>query len=280
MSDLYLREVFDSFQQLSQLQLVNQWKVWRDAGKTYYRSIGEAGFRSYSQFEEDGIILYIMTMLGINNGVCVEIACGTGHECMSANLVINHGFQGFLFDGSSRNVDAAKAFFTAKKDLIAMQPSIRAAWLTRENINYHLMASGCPKDIDLLTIDVDGVDYWLWDALEYTAPKVCCFETHDWIPSHLSLTIPYSPDYQMLDSVHPGFRSVSLLAMTRLSCKKGYTLIGSHRHGFNVFFIRNDLLEPFFEPVAIESIHSNPATRRNQSQMWPQLSHYPWVTIE
>jgi len=279
MTEIFTREIFDSFQQLGQLQVVNQWKTWRDAGHSPYRRIADAGFRCYSQFEEDGIILYILTMLGINAGVCVEISCGTGHECMSANLVINHGFQAFLFDGCTNNISAAKSFFGSKKDLIALQPSIHKAWMTRENINHHLMASCCPCDVDLLSMDVDGNDYWLWEAIDYISPKICCFETHDWIPSNLSLTIPYRPDFSMLDSPHSGFRSVSLLAMNRLSKRKGYTLIGAHRHGFNVFYLRNDLMNSFFGEVAVESIHNNAATRRNQTEMWPQIAKYPWVTI-
>ena len=280
MNDYFHNEALDSFYQLAQLPIVNQWKEWRTLGHTHYKSIQEAGFRCYSQFEEDGIILYLMTMLGIENGICVEICCGDGRECMSTNLILNHGFQGFLFDGSRENVNYARTFFHLKKDNMAMTPVIRKAWITAENVNDHILAAGSPTEIDFLSLDVDGMDYWIWEAINCISPKICCFETHDWIPSQLSLTVPYQSNFDMNKSIEPGFRSVSLKAMQILSKKKGYTLLGAHRHGFNVFFIRNDLILPFHNEVSPEEIHNNPGTIRNQRTHWPLLKHLPWHFIE
>lgn len=67
--------------------------------------------------------------------------------------------------------------------------------------------------------------------------------------------------------------------MTKLSEEKGYQLIGSHRHGFNAFFIRRDLRPDFIKTVSPEYIHNNPATQRNQANEWPKLKHYPWEKV-
>jgi hypothetical protein len=69
-----------------------------------FDDIKDAGFRCYSQFEEDGIILYLLTCIGKKTRSVVEIGCGNGSECMSANLIINHGYKGYLFDGDDNNV--------------------------------------------------------------------------------------------------------------------------------------------------------------------------------
>ena len=66
-------------------------------------SFREVGFKAYSQFEEDGILLYIFSIIGVSNKKVVEICVGDGTECMAANLLINHGWEGLLFDGSEEN---------------------------------------------------------------------------------------------------------------------------------------------------------------------------------
>jgi len=263
--------------QLQQRILVNQWKSWKFKGITPYNTIQEAGFRCYSQFEEDGIILYLMTMLGINNGTVVEICCGPGHECMAANLIVNHGFKGYLFDGDSLNVFRARSFFDAHKDCLLVKPNILKKWITVDNVNMLLKEIGCPREIDFFSLDIDGNDYWIWDAIDWIKPKVCCFETQNIIPSDMSLTIPYDPAFNCWTSQNPDFRSVSLLAMVKLSEKKGYTLIGSHRHGFNVFFLRNDLLCKHFGGISISDVHCNYWTKYSQKYRWPLVKNMPWV---
>jgi hypothetical protein len=269
----------ESINQQLQLSVVNQWKQWRETEASVYKNINEAGFRCYSQFEEDGIILYMLTMLGISNGTVVEMCCGGGDECMSTNLILNHGFKGYLFDGSVDNIIRAKNFFAKKKDCLLVRPEIQQAWITADNVNNLLDDIGAPEDVDFLSLDIDGNDYWIWKAIEKIKPKICCFETHDIIPSDKSLTIPYDPDFYCWTSKEPEFRSVSLLAMKKLSEEKGYTLVGSHKHGFNVFFVRNDLVDPVFKEVEIDMIHNNEWTRFGQESRWPAVKDLGWVEV-
>lgn len=269
----------DSLNQQLQLQLKNQWIQWREAACSPYKSIKEAGFRCYSQFEEDGIILYLATMLGISNGTVLEICCGHGRECMATNLILNHGFKGYLFDGSAENISSAHKFFSGKHDCLLIKPELRHAWITKDNVSHLISEIECPSDVDFLSLDIDGNDYWIWEAINTIMPKFCCFETHNVIPSGLSLTIPYDPGFSYLDSDFPDFRSASLLAMVKLSKSKGYRLIGAHRHGFNVFFMRNDLGIDCFPEVSIDEVHANEWTRISQSNRWPAVSSCNWVEV-
>lgn len=269
----------DSLFQQQQLILVNQWKEWRSKELSPLKSIQEAGFRCYSQFEEDGIILYLMTLLGVANGTAVEICCGDGTECMASNLIINHGYKGYLFDGSRVNVHRAREFFKSKKDCLLFQPEIRQRWITAENINNLLHEIGCPKDVDFLSLDLDGNDYWVWKAIDYVRPKVCCFETSNVIPTNLSLTIPYDPKFFCWTQENPEFRSVSLLAMVNISREKGYRLVGSHRHGFNVFFVREDLLSSLIQETTLEKVHFNEWTTYSQKHRWESVKGFPWVEV-
>ncbi|MBD2148872.1 hypothetical protein H6F44_01835 [Pseudanabaena sp. FACHB-1277] len=241
----------------------------------------EIGFKAYSQVEEDGILLYIFSLIGAANKKVVEICAGNGQECMAANLIINHGWQGYLFDGSENNVKSGQSFFANHKQTFLMPPTFNQAWFTAENVNQILLDSGANGEVDLLSLDIDGMDYWVWKAVECIQPRVCVFETHNVIPSHLSLTAKYDPDFYYLNQPieHQDYRSASLLAMVNLSKSKGYRLIGSHRHGFNCFFMRNDIGQKYFPEVSVESCHDNPYTKLAQESRWNRVKSLDWQEV-
>jgi hypothetical protein len=246
-----------------------------------YEQISSAGFRCYSQFEEDGIILYVLSCIGMNTRKVVEMCIGDGRECMATNLVLNHGFMGFLFDGDSQSIEIDNKFFRSKKDCLLLPPYLRAAWITKENVNELLMEAGAVGEVDLLSLDIDGNDYYVWEAISIINPRLCVFETHNVIPSDLSLTIPYKADFNSWDKNghEQDFRSVSLLAMKKISEKKGYRLIGGHKHGFNVFFLRNDIGQDLFPEVSIDSVHDNLYTKISMKERWPYVKDMPWVEV-
>ena len=266
-------------QQLQQV-LINQHKANLRQGEKSYEDISQAGFRCYSQFEEDGIILYVLSMIGMETKKVVEICIGNGEECMATNLVLNHGYQGFLFDGSENNVEHANRFFKSKKDCLT-PPSVEAAWITKDNVNDLLRNIGAQGEVDLLSLDIDGNDYYIWEAINEINPRLCVFETHNIVPGDLSITIPYEENFnwKAKEGAERDFRSVSLLAMKKLSERKGYRLIGAHKHGFNVFFLRNDIAQDIFPEVSIDHVHNNLWTKIGQQQRWPLVKDKPWIKV-
>jgi hypothetical protein len=271
----------DSINQQLQKVLANQYQINLRQGKKSYEDISQAGFRCYSQFEEDGIILYVLSIIGMKTKKVVEICIGNGEECMATNLILNHGYQAFLFDGSEQNIKHANRFFKSKKDCLLGPPSIQRAWVTRDNVNDLLRNIGARGEVDLLSLDIDGNDYYIWEAINEINPRLCVFETHDVVPADFSLTIPYEEDFNWKSKVGADreFRSVSLLAMKKLSERKGYRLIGSHKAGFNVFFLRNDIAQDLFPEVSIEHVHNNYWTKARQEQIWPLIKDKPWVKV-
>jgi len=245
-----------------------------------FDEIGEAGFRCNSQFEEDGIILYILAAIGMKTRSVVEMCCGNGSECMATNLILNHGYKGYLFEGGDKNFAAAQGFFRTRKDCLLNQPELRKAWITRDNVNDLLRDAGASGEVDVFSLDMDGNDYWIWEAVDEINPRLCVFEIHNLIPGDLSLTVPYSDgfDYLSGEGDRQWFRSVSLEAMRKLSAKKGYRLIGSHKHGFNVFFLRNDIAPNIFPEVSIESVQQARWTRE-QEKLWPRIKDMGWVEV-
>jgi hypothetical protein len=269
----------DSINQQMQRSITTQYALCRANKSVPYQNIQDAGFRVHSQFEEDGIILYVLSMVGFKTRRVVEICAGNGEECMATNLILNHGFEGFLFDGDITSVDHAKAFFHNKRDCLLQAPVIRQAWITAEDINATLEQAGCIGEIDLLSLDIDGNDYWIWKAINIIQPRLIVAETHNFAPSDRSITIPYRSDFDYRKAPAEDFRGVSLLAMTRLCNQRGYRLIGAHRRGFNAFFLRNDTGLDVFPEVSIKSVHDNPFTRRAQANGWPPIKDMPWVEI-
>jgi len=244
-------------------------------------NFGQVGFKVYSQFEEDGILLYIFSLIGTTNKKVVEICVADGKECMATNLIINHGWQGYLFDGSANNVKLGQKFFLGHKQTFLMLPTFKQAWFTAENVNQILTEAEAIGEVDLLSLDIDGMDYWIWQAIECIQPRVCVFETNNFIPSNLSLTAKYDPNFYYLNQPKEQhlYRSVSLLAMAKLSQAKGYRLIGCHRYGFNCFFMRNDIGQNYFPEVSVESCHNNTFSKNLQIYQWPVVKDFDWQEV-
>jgi hypothetical protein len=271
----------ESCNQLMQRSIVNQYMLCKLNKTRPYQKIGDAGFRVHSQFEEDGIILYVLSMIGFKTKRVVEMCCGGGNECMATNLVLNHGFDGYLFDGSAENIHHAQTFFASKPDCVLYPPVLTEAWITTHNVNDLLTKSGCAGEVDLFSLDVDGNDYWIWNAIDAINPRLLLFETHNVIPADKSLTIKYQPDFDCWSNplAAQDYRGASLLAIQKLCKRRGYRMIGGHRHGFNVFFLREDEGIEFFPEVSIQEVQDNHWTRWSQANRWPQVKDMPWQEV-
>jgi hypothetical protein len=210
-------------------------------------SLADIQFRSYSQNGEDGILLYIFSLIGSTNKTVVEMCAGSGIECNSANLILNHRWVGFLFDGNEHNIQAGKAFYEQHKDTNWLRPELVHAWITAENVNELILDNGVAGEIDLLSLDLDGVDYWIWKAIDCIRPRVVVVE-YNWLwGAEKAVTIPYTTDFINKDpsGAEGGdewiYFGASLPAFVKLAREKGYRLIGCESWGFNAFFIRNDV---------------------------------------
>jgi len=118
------------------------------------------------------------------------------------------------------------------------------AFITRNNIN-SLLNEHCPKNIDLLVIDIDGNDYWIWDAIEGYFPKIVVCEFNSIFGANLALTVPYKEDfYRTREHFSNLYFGASLKALEILANKKGYDLVYVNNHGNDAFFVKTDI-NPF-----------------------------------
>jgi hypothetical protein len=192
------------------------------------------------------------------------MCAGIGRECNSANLIVNHGWHGLLFDGDDRNIAIGEQFYSTHPDTFSLPPSMIKAWITADNVNQLIEENGSSGEIDLFSLDVDGVDYWVWDALDVISPRVVVLEIQAAWMCQRSVTVPYDPGFvaswifvDEASGAKAQYGGASLPAFIKLARKKGYRLVGSNRTGFNVFFMRNDVGVEHFPEIDPESCFSN-----------------------
>jgi hypothetical protein len=267
--------VLRSNEAAAQKALMQSYRLLAAQERVQLPPLADVGFRKYSQFEEDGILLYIFSLIAPLNRKCVEICAGNGRECMATNLILNHGWWGYLFDGNEANVRSGNRFFANSKDTFLHPPVFRKAWITAENVNQELEASGVTGPVDLLSLDIDGMDYWVWKAIDVIQPQVFVCETHNAAPIGKSVTVPYDPAF-VCDS--ETYRGVTLEAMCKLGREKGYRLVGTHRYGFNAFFIKNGVGDEFFPEVSAASCLSDPFSELRRRD-WAEVENRPWQEV-
>lgn len=197
----------------------------------------EFEFGCYSQNTEDGILLLLFRMVGVTNRRVIEIAGGVGWENNAINLVVNFGFDALIFDGDAGNSRCAHNFIHQHTD-IRDRVKWSSDFVTRDNLNAMISRkTGWTGDIDLFSLDIDGVDYWIWDALMVVRPRVVVVETQELWGAFESKTRPYNPRHVSPEIPAMG---ASLAAFTYLAKRRGYRLIGCMKLGFNAFFVRED----------------------------------------
>ena len=125
-----------------------------------------------------------------------------------------------------------------KKSDAGRPPQLATARITAENINDLVATRGFAGDIDLLCLDLDGNDYWIWKALTVVRPRVVVLEFSGGCGPDVAAAMSYKPDYQLDYNVAPYHCGASLAAFVKPGRATGYRLVGMQRLGFNAFFIR------------------------------------------
>jgi hypothetical protein len=216
------------------------------------RRLPPFGFRVYSQNDEDGIIQEIFARIGVTSRTFVEFGVEGGLENNTLKLLLE-GWSGLWLEGSERYVRQIERTFA---DVVADgRLQVRHAFIMRENIN-QLIGECRTGEIDLLSIDVDGNDVHLLEALDVINPRVVVIEYNAKFPPPLSIAPVYDPDHRWTGTDYMG---ASLAAVAKIAERKGFALVGCNIVGANAFLVRQDLLgDKFCAPYTAEN-HYQPA---------------------
>lgn len=188
------------------------------------------GYRS--QNEEDGLLLALFKRIGTTDRRCVEIGCGLNGG-NSGFLVGECGWSGLMVDADRHKIETIKIRY-AGHAVIANKHRV-----TRENINTIVEMHGFAGPLDFLSLDIDGNDYWVWEALTACSPRVVALEFNWLFGPERSVSIPYDPEFRLDRVPTRAYRGASLSALTHLAQRKGYRLVASER--VNAFYMRNDV---------------------------------------
>jgi hypothetical protein len=135
---------------------------------------------------------------------------------------------------------------------------------------------GLAGEVDLVSIDLDGNDYWIWDALTVIQPRVVIIETH--IEFGLrSIVVPYDKDY-FFPGKHPDYHGASPVAMAKLANVKGYRLVGANLYGFNTIYVRRGIGEDLLPEVTVESILAHPRNKE-RSILFEPIKDWQYIEM-
>ena len=210
-------------------------------------------FHLWSQNEEDGITLALFKLIGAIHRTFVELGAGVnGGNCgMLAEVC---GWRGLLVDGS----DARAAKLSTRFGRFGVETA--GAWITAEGVNELIEGYGLEGEIDLLSLDIDGSDYWVWKAIDVVSPRLVIVEFNPAFGVQRAVTVQYDPafDRERFKLVTPHFYGASLAAFTQLGAQKGYRLVVVEPRGANAYFLRDDVAADSIPEVPVRRAHPSP----------------------
>lgn len=211
------------------------------------------GFKVYSQHDEDGITEEIFNRIGTTNKFFVEFGAGDGLENGTLYCLLK-AWSGLWIEGSAVSMDAIE---TAFKEFIASKRlKVHYSFITAENIEQIFTEMEVPEEFDLLSIDIDNNDYWVWQAIQKYRPRVVAIEYNASFKQTVACVVPYRPT-SIWD--HTNYFGASLKALELLGRRKGYCLVGCNYTGVTAFFVREDLIGSHFaEPFTAENHYEPP----------------------
>jgi hypothetical protein len=198
-------------------------------------ALSDVSFDVFTYHGEDGIIFYLLQQLKSVPSTFVDIGAGDGIKSNCANLAVHYGWTGIFIDQNKKQLAIGKSFYKKvgsknNKHIQFINEEIRV-----DNVNQVIEQAGINGPVGLLSIDIDGNDYWIWKAIEIIQPRIIVIEAKVEF-GYQDIIVPYSPDnHHAVDKLYNG---ASVEALRKLGIKKGYKLAGSNLYGYNLFFIK------------------------------------------
>lgn len=201
--------------------------------------LNEYEFQVYSQWGDDGIIQYLINNIEISNKTFIEFGVENYLEANTRFLLINNNWTGLVLDGSLENINYIKSDDVFWKYNL----HVKQAFITKDNINDLLKDIPFEKEVGILSIDIDGNDYWVWDAITEVEADIVIIEYNSCFGENKPWTIPYDPKFvRKRKFPDMNYFGVSLLSLCDLGATKGYSFVGCNSNGNNAYFVKTSKL--------------------------------------
>jgi hypothetical protein len=252
-----IKQLFHAITQLREIHAVvtndfkspklnlGQIQSYLNSKRDFTSTLAEVEFQVFSQWGDDGIIQYLVNNIEFSNKTFIEFGVENYKESNTRFLLLNNNWSGLVLDGSQKAVDFIKSDgISWTHDIYAKQ-----AFITKENINSlistEFLEKGFNSELGILSVDIDGNDYWVWNEISVVKPIVVIVEYNSFFGEKRAITIPYHDAFVMDTETRPYYWGASLKAFCLLGEKMGYYLIGCNSNGNNAYFVRKDKIGEF-----------------------------------
>ena len=211
-----------------------------EAKKNYHliKNLKDSEYKIFSQTGEDGIIDFLFSKLKIEDCRFVEIGVSDYSEANSRYIYERSFAKGLIIDIEKNFKEKVSKNINLWKGLLELE-NIE---INGSNVNEILDKYTLNENLDLFSIDIDGIDYWVIESLKPKISKIFVLEYNPIFGSNLEITIPNINKFNRLKSHYTGcYYGASLKAMIKIMKQKGYDFIGTNKLNFNAFFVVDEL---------------------------------------
>lgn len=265
-----LRSIVSPLEHNSERQLILQCLLAAKMNRnlSQVRVLADVEFCGFSQWGEDGIIDWLVERLPGIPRTFVEFGVENYRESNTRLLLLLRNWRGLVMDGSAEHVsDIQRQNIYWRYDLTA-----KSAFIDRDNVNELISTAGFNGDIGLLSVDIDGNDYWVWQAIDVVSPVIVVCEYNAILGDLHQICVPYKADFQRNKAHHSNlYYGASLPALIDIADQKGYVFTGTNSNGCNAFFVRSDLATAVIDSII--EIKAFPSSFREGRDLSGQLSY-------
>jgi hypothetical protein len=227
------------------------------------QNISDYEFKIFSQWGEDGIIQHLINSVQIENKTFIEFGVEDFFESNCRFLLMKDNWKGYVIDGSEANIARIRASYYFWRHHL----NTKQAFITKDNINELLAESRFEEDLGLLSIDLDGIDYFVLEAISMYRPRILIAEFNDVFGSQRAITVPYRADFNRTKAHYSNlYFGASIAAISILAESKGYAFVGTGSMGGNAFFVRSDLLNDKVQQKSIRQVLPSLSCRESRDQ--------------
>lgn len=233
----------------------------------------EAEFQVFSQWGEDGIIQWLIHNIDVGKKVFVEFGVEDYMESNTRFLLMNNNWSGLVIDGDKENVKKIRQWRSYwKYDLEAVD-----CFITKDNINSIISDAGIQGDIGLLSVDIDGNDYWILNEIDCIQPRILICEYNNIFGSDKKVTVPYDKTFFRTEKHYSNlYWGCSLGALRSFAEEEGFYYVGSNSAGNNAFFVRKDCIAedklPKERDIFVESKYRESRDEKENLLLYGEMS--------
>jgi hypothetical protein len=224
------------FEEMSSIKIaLGNIKMEQIKSKGIVESLEEVEFKVFSQFGDDGIIQYLINNIELSTKTFIEFGVQDYSESNTRFLLLNNNWTGLIIDGNKEDMEKIKTKeFYWRQNLTSV-----GKFVNKTNINEIFKDNDFDGEIGILSIDIDGNDYWVWEAINTVDPAIVIVEYNSVFGKTHAISVPYDENFYRTRSHFSNlYWGASLKALIQLADRKGYIFVGCNSAGNNAYFVR------------------------------------------